>query len=264
MDRISGTSATTTSTWARAPATSSSTPACRPAAGSPSSTRTRTSSATSPGACGLRPRGRRGRRPQAAAVPRPVRLAALNLVIHCLPGPLERKARAVANVAAVLAPTGVLFGASVLGDRRPQPGRAGLPDGVQPPGRVRQPRRHRGRPARDPRRPRSSTSSSRRSARRPSSWRGARGSVPRLRDGTAVRDGTIPPCRPRPGISPYASIAAPRRSTSTPRIPRTSRPGRRGSALDRARGRRMVRRDRRRPGPLASRRRTRSASSTTR
>jgi SAM-dependent methyltransferase len=41
--------------------------------------------------------------------------AALNLVIHCLPGPLERKAKAVANVAAVLAPTGVLFGASVLG-----------------------------------------------------------------------------------------------------------------------------------------------------
>jgi SAM-dependent methyltransferase len=41
--------------------------------------------------------------------------AALNLVLHCLPGPLERKAKAVANVAAVLAPTGVLFGASVLG-----------------------------------------------------------------------------------------------------------------------------------------------------
>ena len=41
--------------------------------------------------------------------------AALNLVIHCLPGPLSRKAAAVANVAAVLAPTGVLFGASVLG-----------------------------------------------------------------------------------------------------------------------------------------------------
>jgi SAM-dependent methyltransferase len=41
--------------------------------------------------------------------------AALNLVIHCLPGPLSRKATAVANVAAVLAPTGVLFGASVLG-----------------------------------------------------------------------------------------------------------------------------------------------------
>jgi SAM-dependent methyltransferase len=45
----------------------------------------------------------------------PYASAALNLVIHCLPGPLERKARAVANVAAVLAPTGVLFGASVLG-----------------------------------------------------------------------------------------------------------------------------------------------------
>jgi SAM-dependent methyltransferase len=41
--------------------------------------------------------------------------AALHLVIHCLPGPLGRKAGAVANVAAVLAPTGVLFGASVLG-----------------------------------------------------------------------------------------------------------------------------------------------------
>jgi SAM-dependent methyltransferase len=41
--------------------------------------------------------------------------AALHLVIHCLPGPLARKAQAVANVAAVLAPTGVLFGASVLG-----------------------------------------------------------------------------------------------------------------------------------------------------
>ena len=48
-------------------------------------------------------------------VPGPFESAALNLVIHCLPGPLERKARAVANVAAVLAPTGVLFGASVLG-----------------------------------------------------------------------------------------------------------------------------------------------------
>ena len=36
-------------------------------------------------------------------------------MIHCLPGPLEWKARAVANVAGVLAPDGVLFGASVLG-----------------------------------------------------------------------------------------------------------------------------------------------------
>jgi SAM-dependent methyltransferase len=41
--------------------------------------------------------------------------AALHAVIHCLPGPLTRKAVAVANIAAVLAPTGVLFGASVLG-----------------------------------------------------------------------------------------------------------------------------------------------------
>jgi SAM-dependent methyltransferase len=42
--------------------------------------------------------------------------AALNGVLHFLPGPLSRKAAAVANVAAVLAPTGVLFGASILGD----------------------------------------------------------------------------------------------------------------------------------------------------
>ncbi len=41
--------------------------------------------------------------------------AALNGVLHCLPGPLPRKAAAVANVAAVLAPTGVLFGASIIG-----------------------------------------------------------------------------------------------------------------------------------------------------
>jgi SAM-dependent methyltransferase len=41
--------------------------------------------------------------------------AALNLVIHCLPGPMSRKAAAIADIAAVLAPTGVLFGASVLG-----------------------------------------------------------------------------------------------------------------------------------------------------
>ena len=41
--------------------------------------------------------------------------AALSGVLHCLPGPLSRKAAAVANVAAVLAPTGVLFGASILG-----------------------------------------------------------------------------------------------------------------------------------------------------
>ena len=46
--------------------------------------------------------------------------AALHLVIHCLPGPISRKAAAVANVAAVLSPTGVLFGASVLGTSGPQ------------------------------------------------------------------------------------------------------------------------------------------------
>jgi SAM-dependent methyltransferase len=45
--------------------------------------------------------------------------AALSGVIHCLPGPVA-KARAVANVAAVLAPTGVLFGASILGMSGPQ------------------------------------------------------------------------------------------------------------------------------------------------
>jgi SAM-dependent methyltransferase len=46
--------------------------------------------------------------------------AALHLVIHCLPGPLSRKAVAVEHVAAVLAPGGVLFGASVLGTYGPQ------------------------------------------------------------------------------------------------------------------------------------------------
>jgi SAM-dependent methyltransferase len=45
--------------------------------------------------------------------------AALHLVIHCLPGPRERKARAAANIAAVLRPDGVLFGATVLGDAGP-------------------------------------------------------------------------------------------------------------------------------------------------
>jgi SAM-dependent methyltransferase len=45
--------------------------------------------------------------------------AALHGVIHCLPGPLPRKAAAVANVAAVLAPTGVLFGASILASSGP-------------------------------------------------------------------------------------------------------------------------------------------------
>jgi SAM-dependent methyltransferase len=41
--------------------------------------------------------------------------AAMSAVLHCLPGPLERKAAAVANVARVLAPNATFFGASVLG-----------------------------------------------------------------------------------------------------------------------------------------------------
>ena len=45
--------------------------------------------------------------------------AALHLVLHCLPGPIDRKAAAVANVAAVLAPTGGFFGATVLGKSAP-------------------------------------------------------------------------------------------------------------------------------------------------
>lgn len=47
----------------------------------------------------------------------PFHSAALHLVLHCLPAPLQRKAVAIANVASVLAPDGVLFGASVLGRR---------------------------------------------------------------------------------------------------------------------------------------------------
>ena len=45
----------------------------------------------------------------------PFASAALNGVLHCLPGPLTRKAEAIANVAAALEPDGVLFGASILG-----------------------------------------------------------------------------------------------------------------------------------------------------
>ena len=47
--------------------------------------------------------------------PGPFDSAALSLVLHCLPGPLERKALAIANIARVMAPDGVLFGATVLG-----------------------------------------------------------------------------------------------------------------------------------------------------
>jgi SAM-dependent methyltransferase len=41
--------------------------------------------------------------------------AALSFVLHCLPGPLEHKAVAISNIAAVLEPDGVLFGGTVLG-----------------------------------------------------------------------------------------------------------------------------------------------------
>jgi SAM-dependent methyltransferase len=41
--------------------------------------------------------------------------AGIHMVIHCLPGPMTGKARAVEHIAAVLAPNGVLFGATILG-----------------------------------------------------------------------------------------------------------------------------------------------------
>jgi SAM-dependent methyltransferase len=47
--------------------------------------------------------------------PGPFDSAGLSAVLHCLPGPLERKALAIENIARVVAPDGVLFGASVLG-----------------------------------------------------------------------------------------------------------------------------------------------------
>jgi SAM-dependent methyltransferase len=44
--------------------------------------------------------------------------AALSFVLHCLPGPMDAKAVAIENVAALLEPDGVLFGGTVLGDDR--------------------------------------------------------------------------------------------------------------------------------------------------
>jgi SAM-dependent methyltransferase len=41
--------------------------------------------------------------------------AGMNMVIHCLPGPMSRKALAIRNIADVLSPTGTLFGATILG-----------------------------------------------------------------------------------------------------------------------------------------------------
>jgi SAM-dependent methyltransferase len=54
--------------------------------------------------------------------------AALSFVLHCLRGPMPNKAVAIRNVAAVLAPHGVLFGGTVLGigERHTPPARAVL------------------------------------------------------------------------------------------------------------------------------------------
>jgi SAM-dependent methyltransferase len=54
--------------------------------------------------------------------------AAMNAVLHCLPGPLDRKAVALANIASVLAPDATFFGATVLGRsaRQTRMGRAFL------------------------------------------------------------------------------------------------------------------------------------------
>jgi SAM-dependent methyltransferase len=41
--------------------------------------------------------------------------AGMCAVLHCLPGPLERKAAAIENIASVLAPTATFFGSTVLG-----------------------------------------------------------------------------------------------------------------------------------------------------
>lgn len=52
-------------------------------------------------------------------VTRPFDSAALNMVLHCLPGPPNRKSAAIRNLAAVLTDDGVLFGGSVLGRSAP-------------------------------------------------------------------------------------------------------------------------------------------------
>lgn len=54
--------------------------------------------------------------------------AAVSFVLHCLPGPMPHKAAAIRNIARVLTPHGVLFGATVLGrsGRHTPPARAFL------------------------------------------------------------------------------------------------------------------------------------------
>ena len=48
-------------------------------------------------------------------MPGPFDSAGLSFVLHCLPGPMERKAAAIRNIARVLEPDGVLFGGTILG-----------------------------------------------------------------------------------------------------------------------------------------------------
>ena len=109
------TSATGTSTSVPVPATSWNEPACLTAALSPSSTPTCTSSIIIPAVASPGHHGHRGRRLQATSRPRAVRLRRARWRAPLPAGTAPRKAAAVANVAAVLAPTGVLFGASILG-----------------------------------------------------------------------------------------------------------------------------------------------------
>jgi SAM-dependent methyltransferase len=40
---------------------------------------------------------------------------ALNYVLHCLPGPMSSRTAVISNIAAILEPNGILFGATVLG-----------------------------------------------------------------------------------------------------------------------------------------------------
>jgi SAM-dependent methyltransferase len=58
----------------------------------------------------------------------PFASAGMNAVLHCLPGPLDRKAVAIANIARVMAPDATFFGATVLGKsaRHTRAGRAML------------------------------------------------------------------------------------------------------------------------------------------
>ena len=58
----------------------------------------------------------------------PFASAGMNAVLHCLPGPLDRKAVAIAHIAGVLRPEATLFGATVLGGsaRHTRAGRAML------------------------------------------------------------------------------------------------------------------------------------------